>query len=121
MPATDEIMFKIILELLSTLALATKELKQGRSSESIPLTRTCCFTQCDAIKFFKEGKKNIEAVLQRIDQLMQDEARTTAAETLEVIHGLVQNMRVVMVGEQYAHLVICHLLNTRLSRWQSVR
>jgi len=33
-PATDDIVFKILLELLSTLALATKELKQGRSSES---------------------------------------------------------------------------------------
>ena len=32
-PATDEIVFKIILELLSSLALATKQLKHGRSSE----------------------------------------------------------------------------------------
>ena len=34
-PTTDEIVIKIIVELLSTLALATKELKQGRPSESI--------------------------------------------------------------------------------------
>jgi hypothetical protein len=34
-PATDEAVFKIIVELLSTLALATKDLKHGRSSESI--------------------------------------------------------------------------------------
>ena len=36
-PATatmDEIVVKIIVEVLTTLALATKELKQGRSSES---------------------------------------------------------------------------------------
>jgi hypothetical protein len=33
--AMDEVVFNIILELLSTLALATKELKQGRSSESV--------------------------------------------------------------------------------------
>jgi hypothetical protein len=31
-PAMDEIVAKIMVELLSTLALATKELKQGRSS-----------------------------------------------------------------------------------------
>jgi hypothetical protein len=31
----DEIVFKIMVELLSTLALATKELKQERPSESI--------------------------------------------------------------------------------------
>ena len=34
-PAMDEIVVKIIVELLSTLALATRELKQGRSSESV--------------------------------------------------------------------------------------
>jgi len=33
-PAMDELAVKIMLELLSTLALATTELKQGRSSES---------------------------------------------------------------------------------------
>jgi len=34
-PAMDEIAFKIIVELFSTLALATKELNQGRSSEFV--------------------------------------------------------------------------------------
>jgi hypothetical protein len=33
-PAMDDIMFNIMVELLSTLGLATKELKQERSSES---------------------------------------------------------------------------------------
>ncbi len=33
--ALDEIVVKIMVELLSTLALATRELKQGRSSESV--------------------------------------------------------------------------------------
>lgn len=32
---TDEVVVKIMVELLSTLALATKELKQGRSGESV--------------------------------------------------------------------------------------
>jgi len=34
-PAMDEMVGKIMIELLSTLALATRELKQGRSSEPI--------------------------------------------------------------------------------------
>ena len=34
-PVMDEIVFKIMVELLSTLTLATKELKQGRASESV--------------------------------------------------------------------------------------
>ena len=33
-PALDEMLVKIIVELLSTLALVTKELKQGRTSKS---------------------------------------------------------------------------------------
>ena len=49
-------------------------------------------------KFFKE--KDIEAVLQRLDRLTQDEARTTAVHTLAVVHGLVLNMRGFMDGEQ---------------------
>jgi hypothetical protein len=39
-------------------------------------------------------------VLQRLDRLTLDEARITAAQTLEVVYGLIQNMRVVMDGEQ---------------------
>ena len=39
-------------------------------------------------------------VLRKLDQLVQDEAWTTAAEILKVVHGLVQNMNAVMDGEQ---------------------
>jgi hypothetical protein len=54
------------------------------------------------VKFVKKlfGDNEVEAVLQRLDRLTQDEARTTAAQTLEVVHGLVQNMKVFMDGEQ---------------------
>jgi hypothetical protein len=34
-PDMDEIVVKIMLDLLATLALVTKELKQGQSSESV--------------------------------------------------------------------------------------
>jgi hypothetical protein len=34
-PAMDEMVVKIMVELISTLAVATKELKQGRTSELI--------------------------------------------------------------------------------------
>jgi hypothetical protein len=46
------------------------------------------------------GGKDIEAVLQRLDRLTEDEARITAAKTLEVVYGLFQNMRDVVDGEQ---------------------
>jgi hypothetical protein len=44
------------------------------------------------------GENDVEAVLQCLDRLTRDEARTTAAEILKVVHGLVKGMRVVMDG-----------------------
>jgi hypothetical protein len=59
-------------------------------------------------------------VLERLDRLTLDEARTTAAQTLEVVYCLVQNMRVVIDGEKSLRLVSCELLNTFPDRWQSI-
>ena len=58
-------------------------------------------TERIAVKLIKKlwGEKEVEAVLHRLDRLTQDEARTTTAQTLEVVYGLVQNMRMVMDGE----------------------
>ena len=63
---------------------------------------TCYLTERNAVKFVKKGfgEKDVEAVLQRLDRLTQDEARTTAAQTLEVIYGLVKNINMLMDGEQ---------------------
>jgi hypothetical protein len=98
--AMNEILAKILVELSSTLALATRELKQGRSSESVLIG--IHLTDHITVKSVKElsGEKDIEAVLQRLDRLTQDEAKTTAAEILKVIYSLVQNMTVIMNSEQ---------------------
>ncbi|KAN0113762.1 hypothetical protein V8E52_007415 [Russula decolorans] len=80
-PIMTEVIVKIMLELLSVLALASKQIKQGRFK-----------------KFTKKllGESEIETVLQRLDRLTQDEARMTVAQTLGVVHALVGNIRVVM-------------------------
>jgi hypothetical protein len=66
-------------------------------------------TQC-AEKLGKKllGENDIEAVLQRLDRLTQEEARTTATQTLEVVYGLVKNIRVVMDGAR--SLLLLHLV-----------
>ena len=46
------------------------------------------------------GENDIEATLQRLDRLTLDEVRATAAQTLEVVCGLVRHTRVVMDGEK---------------------
>jgi hypothetical protein len=98
-----EILVKILVELLSVLALATKQIKEGRFSESL-ITRTCSMAHRAVEKFAKKllGDGEVEAVLQRLDRLTQDEARMTIAQTLGVVHGLMINMRVVMDGAQFS-------------------
>ncbi|KAH9061192.1 hypothetical protein EDB87DRAFT_1576541 [Lactarius vividus] len=70
-----------MVELLSVLALATKQTKQGRFK-----------------KFAKKllGESEIEAVLQRLDRPTLEDGRMTMAQTLEVVHGLMNNVNIVM-------------------------
>ena len=98
-----QIVVKILVELLSTLALVTKQIKEGKPSKSVFGSVLYYRIQRNSEKVFKKllgGEKDIEAVLQRLDRLTMDEARIAAAQTLEVVYGLIQNMRVVMDGEQ---------------------
>jgi len=60
-----------------------------------------CATEKFANKLL--GESEIEAVLQRLDRLTQDEARMTVTQTLGVVHGLVGNIRIVMEGAQCLH------------------
>jgi hypothetical protein len=118
-PAMDEIVAKIIVELLSILALATKRLKQGQPSMSVPAYVLLYFTQYNAVKDLKKrfGEMDVEVILQRLVQPTLDEARVTTAETLDVVYGLIQNMRLVMDGEQtYLTRVTYCLLNNFPSR-----
>jgi hypothetical protein len=46
------------------------------------------------------GEKDIEATIQRLDRLTLDEGRATAAQTLEVVYGLVQQKKAIMDGEK---------------------
>jgi len=57
-------------------------------------------TQYDTERFGKRllGENDAEAVLRRLVRLTQEEARTTATQSLEVIYGLVKNLKVIMDG-----------------------
>jgi len=62
------------------------------------------------------GGRDAEAVLQRLDRLTQDEARTTAAEILNVVHGLVQDM-----SEKHTILTPYRVLSALAYRWEDIR
>jgi hypothetical protein len=59
-------------------------------------------TEGNTEKFMKKlrGENGIEATLERLDRLTLDEVRATAAQTLEVVYGLVRHRRVAMNGEK---------------------
>lgn len=114
-PAMSDILIKIIVEVLSVLALATKQIKQGHLSTLIVChISLSLMANHGAEKFAKKllGESDIEAVLKRLDRLTADEARMTVAQTLQVVYGLVSNMGVVMNGTE-ALFGCCQLL-TRL-------
>ena len=61
--------------------------------------------QCAVGKFAKKllGKGEIEAVLQKLDRLTQEEAWMNVAQILGDVRGLVGNVRAVMEGTQHLH------------------
>jgi hypothetical protein len=95
----SDITVKIMVEVLSVLALATKQINQGRLSEWLGVVRNV-MVERSAEKFAKKliGDSDVEDVLRRLDRLTQEEARLTVAHTLEVVHGLFDNLRVVIDG-----------------------
>ena len=101
----SDILVKIIVEILSVLALATKQINQGRLS-MWRTVRSSSFqvrvTKRNIEKFAMKliGECDIEAILQRLDRLTHEEARVTAAHTLEVVHELFDNLKIVMEGEE---------------------
>ena len=99
-PSMMDIIGEIMIELLSVFALATNQIKQGRFSMWVVIRWTIAKHGIE--KFAKKllGESEIEAVLQRLDRLTHEEGRMTVAQTLEVVHGLVNNVKVVMNGTQ---------------------
>jgi hypothetical protein len=90
-PAMTDIIVKIMIELLSVLALATKQIEQGRFSKcAVTCTFKLHITQISAEKFAKK--------LLGDSEMTQEEARMTVAQTLGVVHGLVGSIKVVMEG-----------------------
>jgi hypothetical protein len=86
-----DIIAKMMVELVSVLALARKQIKQGRFKQ-----------------FAKKllGDAEIESILRRLDRLTQEEARMMDAQILEVVYGLMNNMKVVMNGGEASTSVI---------------
>jgi hypothetical protein len=84
-----DFIIKIMVELLSVLALTTKQIRQGPFSECIDQIYVG-YAQCVAEKFVKKllgkGKGKIQGALERLDRLTKDEGLSAVAQTLGIIH-----------------------------------
>ncbi|KAH8994272.1 hypothetical protein EDB92DRAFT_1815195 [Lactarius akahatsu] len=86
--AMTETVVKILVELLATLALAIQQVKRGRLKGTSKVREEASW------------RKDVEALLQKLDRLTQVESRTTAALTLDVVHTVVKNMGEVTENEK---------------------
>ena len=88
--AMTDIIVKIMVEVLNVFAIATKEIKQGRTSELLMRVPCFGFADCWPEKYLKKllGKTDIEDALKRLDKLTQDEVRMATAQLLTLTHGV---------------------------------
>ena len=98
-----DIVAKIMVELISILALAKKQIGRGRlSKQGLSIIELSALTsECVVEQFAKKllGDSEIETILKRLDRLTQEESRMTVAQSLAIVHGLLNNMKAVMDGE----------------------
>ena len=94
-PTTEmmDIIIRIVVEVLSILGIAMKEIKQGRLSELFSPSNSSLTKQCTE-KYLKKlsGRTNMEDALKRIDELTE-EARMAVAQNLEATHTVDESVR----------------------------
>jgi hypothetical protein len=85
-------------ELITVLAYATKQVKQGRLS-MFALANNSHRLPCGReIRQKNLVEKEIESVLDRLDRLTLEESKMTVAQTYDVFCRLINKMQVVMEG-----------------------
>ena len=65
------------------------------------------------------GDSEIEKIVRRLDRLTQDETRMTEVHIFEVVHGLMNNMKVMMEGVSI-QFVQSLWLNCSVYRWRGI-
>ena len=85
---------KILVEVLSILAIATKEIRQGRTSQYSAYITLPPIERSPG-KYMKKliGRTDIEDALKRLDKLTQEEARMATAQVLKATHSVDDRVR----------------------------
>ncbi|KAH9162724.1 hypothetical protein EDB89DRAFT_616869 [Lactarius sanguifluus] len=93
--AMRDTIVKIMVEVLGIFGIVTKEMKQGRTSESIP-DDTLLVTDRYLEKYLKRliGRRDIEDALGRLDRLTQQEVQMAVVQVLKVAHSVSDKVNV---------------------------
>ena len=96
MEAMKDIIGKIMIEVLEIFGIVTKEMKQGRASESLS-DDTLPVADKDSEKYLKRliGRRDLEDALSRLDRLTQEEAWMATAQVLKVAHRVESGVKTV--------------------------
>ena len=111
--AMTDIITEIMVEVLSTFGIATKELRRGSASE-FPIGLLSLSTELGVEKFLRRlaGKTDLKDALQKLDRLTQEEARMAVAEVLRITHDVRDEVKAVegkveSTGDKVAEKVQC--------------
>ena len=93
----SDVIVEIVVEVLTILAIATKEVKRGRFSELISCVFWRSLMTGYSETYFKKlaGEREMEDNLERLDKLTQEEARMASAEQLKMTHVVDDRVRIV--------------------------
>jgi hypothetical protein len=93
-PEMISLLGKIMAQVLSVLALSTKEMQERRIGILLPFVFSF-MADYDAENFMKKlvGKKDVEDALERLDMLTREENLMTATRNLEITHHMDVNVK----------------------------
>jgi hypothetical protein len=89
---------KIVFQLILVFAFATKQARLSRLREFFLLMSPLSQSFLEKIKEKLLGEEDIERVLRRLSRLTQEEIQMAVIQNMEVVYGLISNIRVVMDG-----------------------
>ena len=100
--AMTDVIVNIMAEVLSILAIATRDIKQGRGSKLIPRGSPNLVAYSFSEKFMKRlfGKRDIDDALGRLDKLTQEEVRMAVAQVLKTTNRVDDKVTTVGCGVQ---------------------
>lgn len=89
---------KILFELILVLALSTRQAQHGRLRESVFVDVVVAHSTPENIKEKWLKEEDIGRVQRRLGRLTEDETQMTVTYNMEVVYGLISNIRVLIDG-----------------------